>query len=277
MDKEKDSYKKVVIFISAIIVIFGVILGIIIINKKNTINIKDDDIAVEKGDNIFFGMGNIVNYFVSFNDKDILLDLLDKEYINENNITNENVIDYVKDGYTNVNFKVQNVEHIKLKTCNAYAVSGFLLENGMEDVNILDNDYKVLILLDYNNTTFSIYPNTTNAKEVLNNRKTFNIEKNKYNQIPASKIYTRYDLCQAYFNDFVFKSYYLSSDAYNLLDDDSKIIYKQEDLPNLFYGSASVKSCNYDDVENTYYIKSDNDKSLSIKVKSIMNYVVNID
>lgn len=281
-EKIEGNNNKVYIIIIILLVLFGIMLASVLMKEKND---SENKIDIEKSStrNVadyisFFSIQNIINKFIFSNNAEEVYSMLDEEYINEEGITQDNVIELAKKGLIGMNYKCQKVQENKANNRfkDVYITNGIIIENGLEDINIIDTDFKAIVLLDYDNLTFSIIPNTDNLKEALKNKKKVLIEKNKYNVLPSTGVKDYYDICLTYYNDFVFKINYLPDEAYNLLDSDSKEKVSKTDLYNL-YGFTSLNSCKYDSEGATYIATATNEKIIQFKEKSIMDYSVYLE
>ena len=282
-EKVEGNNNKVYYVLIVLIILFGIILGIFLIKEKHE---KENRINVEKNptrsvtDYIsFFAIQNIINkYLFSYNEEEIY-NMLDEDYIKNNDITVDNVIEKAKKGLVGMNYKCQKVleNNASNRYKDVYVTSGIIIENTMEDTNVIDKDFKAIVILDYDNLTFSIIPNTNDIKESLKDREKIIIEKNKYNAMPKTGVRDYYDICSTYYNDFVFKLNYMLDDGYKLLDTDSKDKYSKEELYKVYGGFTTLKSCKYDSESVIYVATGNNDKVIRFKETNVMDYSVYLE
>lgn len=285
-DREQSNTKPYVVMIIILVILtFSILIILLLTTSKD----KDENIKSKKDQNIsereeikekrkasFFAIQNMINTFVSYNSSESIYNLLYSDYIRENNITKENAFDMVRKNHYNLIFKTQSYSIIDMSDVNKniYIVNGILVENGMETMTILDEEYSVILLLDYENFTFNIIPDTDELPNYLSSKKTFTIEKNNLNSIPTTSAKSRYDYCELYYNDFVFKVNYLVDDAMEQLSEDDKKTLKTSDVEKMFVGSSAITECSYDSDIRVYTIIDSKKNNIRIKENSIMNYTV---
>ena len=284
-DREQSNTKPYVVMV----IILAVLTVVILILLSLTKNDKDENMESQESQKIsereerkekrkasFFALQNMANTFVSYNSSESIYSLLYSDYINDNGITNENAFDIVRKNHYNLIFKAQSYSNVDMSDINKniYIVNGILIENGMESMTILDENYSIILLLDYENFTFNVIPDTSKIPEYLSSKKTFTIEKNNLNSIPTTSVQSRYDYCELYYNDFVFKVNYLPEDAMEYLSDNDKRLLEQSDIEKMFVGSSAITECKYDSDIRVYTIIDSKENNIRIKENSIMDYTV---
>lgn len=117
--------------------------------------------------------------------------LLDKEYIEKNNITKDNVFDYVDKVEEKLSCTPLEMNYIESPTIERYGVHAML-----QDINNnYVKDIYLIVNLDFKNKTFSIEPLGDNYKdlsEVTLVKKEGNIEENDQNSYIEQKINNEY-------------------------------------------------------------------------------------
>ena len=279
----EQSNKKVYIFIIVILVAIAAVFIILFADskeeKENRIEVENVSTKLVDEYFSFYSMQSIVNKYLFTSNSEEVYYMLDEEYIKENNITKENALEIAKGNMKGMNFKCQKVYEngANNRFKDIYVVNGIVIENGLEDLTIVDKDFNVIVLLDYNNFTFSIYPNSKEVKEKLKDRKTLSIEKNSYNKMPQTGVKNSYDLCLTYYNDFVFKLNYLPDDAYELLDDSSKEKYSIEELLATYGILTTLKTCKQSSNGKMYIAMDSSEKVVQINEVTFMNYNVHLE
>lgn len=284
-DREQNNVKPYVVMIIVLVILTIAIVILLLLTSKDDDKNKESDsnipISERKEKEVkrkisFFALQNMTNMFVSYNSSESIYNLLYKDYINENGITTTNAFDMIRKNHYNLVFKAQNYTNVDMSDINKniYIVNGILLENGMETVKIIDKDYNLIVLLDYDNYTYSIIPEEKEVPGYLSSKQTFSIEKNNINSIPTTSNKSRYDYCELYYNDFVFKVNYLVDDAMDYLSDYDKRQLKTSDVEKMFVGSSVIDECYYDSDIRTYTITDSKNNNIRIKENSIMNYTV---
>ena len=219
---------KIIISIMLLILIIIIIIVALLLINRNTVNLQEDNpetIAfqdTEKVDNktLFFNINhNINNYFT---------------YAQENNanaiesISNNNVIE-LKHQYTSqINFISQDMYVIdKISNITVY-VYGVIRENNIQD------DYYLIINMDYNNNAFSVTPISKEEYDsAVNNqvneryKQDINIQKNLYNEIKEINV-TDFEVLKLYFEDYKFNAINNTEHAFEILDSE----YRQKKFNN---------------------------------------------
>ena len=209
---------KIIISIMLLILIIIIIIVALLLINRNTVNLQEDNpetIAfqdTEKVDNktLFFNINhNINNYFT---------------YVQENNanaiesISSNNVIE-LKHQYTSqINFISQDMYVIdKISNITVY-VYGVIRENNIQD------DYYLIINMDYNNNAFSVTPISKEEYDsAVNNqvneryKQDINIQKNLYNEIKEINV-TDFEVLKLYFEDYKFNAINNTEHAFEMID-----------------------------------------------------------
>lgn len=194
------------------------------------------------------------------NENDRILNVLSKEYINKNNITSENISDYVQKLDTNAFFIPLQMKYIKSRNVYKYAMSGYLTDF---DYNIIQN-VAYIVNFDMAGTetgddlAFSIepiYEEINNIDEIELGSVPTSIEKNDDNIVQYIVSNSEED-CSRYLD--YYKKLALSNpeEAYNKLD---------EEYRNLRFGSLEAYK---------QYIEENKE---DMKVMQISQYMVNTE
>lgn len=281
MDTEYNN-SRIYIVLIIIIVLFGIALGsVLIINRhknKDNVIINEKRISDTSEYNTFFTIQRIISNFITSSDNSEVYNMLDIDYITKNNVSEDNSISIAKNNIVNMEFKAQKVKRADVdnEKKNIYIAKGMIIKNELESTTIIEKDYSALVLIDYNNLTFSIYPNIDDLNSIKDRTKII-IDKNDNNSMPTGRSKTNYDICTSYYNDFIFKINYLLDDAYELLDSNSKEKYTKEELSNIYGGFTSLKSCKFDSENLIYVATGDNDKVIRFIETTVMNYNVHLE
>lgn len=130
----------------------------------------------------------------------------------------KNIIDIFAQYNTEAKFDVKTIYSID----KVYYATGFIYGR------IAENEYYLIINLDYDNKTFSIvHSNKQEYENAINNivdekyRKDIEIPKNKYNEI-VNKNITDFEILTVYFEDYKYKALNNPEIAFNLLDSEYK-------------------------------------------------------
>ena len=219
---------KIIISIMLLILIIIIIIVALLLINRNTVNLQEDNpetIAfqdTEKVDNktLFFNINHNINNYLT--------------YAQENNanaiesISNNNVIE-LKHQYTSqINFISQDMYVIdKISNITVY-VYGVIRENNIQD------DYYLIINMDYNNNAFSVTPISKEEYDsAVNNqvneryKQDINIQKNLYNEIKEINV-TDFEVLKLYFEDYKFNAINNTEHAFEILDSE----YRQKKFNN---------------------------------------------
>ena len=219
-----------VLIILLSIVIFIIIVAILYMNntgKKEYVQYistqGDKEIEGEKkiykldSKYTYFSIKNCIQkYFdnVSYNMSEILYNIIDKNYIQENKITEDNIFSIIKYD-NNKKYDISEIYYLEAKSQIPYFIKGILYNNkGQEDIFFT-------VILDVVNDTFSIEPCSEDEyNENINGKIEYEekeIEKNEYN-VFSSPILSDEDLARKYFYDYIENVVYYPTYAYKTLD-----------------------------------------------------------
>ena len=233
-----------------IILVIIVVLGILIYLNKNSSNndpelrkqeneyieVKNNPASIINGKkpqlvqyrNIYFTISTLVeNYIkcVSNNDKEEIYNILDKDYIKENKITEENVLEKIE--------KYSKIEKSKIK--DIYELSGSRYTTYYIEYNINDKDIYFAMNTDFTNKTFSIMPIKEQEYNKLLNTiiedkygEEKQIDINNFNKIIYENI-SEEQMAENLIQDYVTNALYYLEDSYNSLDEE----YRKKRFANI--------------------------------------------
>lgn len=278
--------KKYYIKTGLVILILLIIISALVIflatkdNYKRTNN-YDNLIPVEDYNTFFAITNNITNYIKATQDEetDQLYMLLDQKYIDKNRITKKNIHKKISPYKTDTTMKVENMKMYTRDDGNViYYATGLLYINEYLNQTTIDENYSIIVIVDYNNFTVSIYPVGDNPIDDINSIIDVNIIKNKYNGFRTAKYVTSENICALYLTDYIENLYNNISKAYNITDtsqsEDEFKSYINKNLNNI---NTAIKSCDYDDENKIYTIYDYNDNLFKFKETSVMNYRVSFE
>lgn len=304
---------KIIILIVSIIVIIVFLLGSIIYIRTNdnkdviTEDKKDDNLMETSNQDTVKSIDNnsqlliVKNYIQSFIerinlnnviyytggnkiDESIIskniYNLLSKDYITKNSITEKNALNYVYKIEEKLTFIPLKVNVLKGSNYTKYSVYGFTYNQKNEN----KGDMYFILNIDNSNLTYSIEPifNVNNINDIELNTEELTIEKNRYNTY-VKKEYTEEDICEQYMT--MYKALMLSNtnEAYKYLDNEYR---------NLKYGSLQEYKdfiiSNNDDINdfemkaysingNRYVCKDGKDNFYIFNVNKVLDYTVVLD
>lgn len=160
------------------IVIFGIIAIVLVVFQLFNHEKKDYDIEIVTSSSKFYTVSNCVDRYLSYlsgEDIENLLVLIDNSYKKKNNVTKENLFSKVDklDGIYRFEAKKMYQQEIN-DNITKYYVKGYLISEGLNDeITINKSQYYIIVLLDNSNSTYSIIPYDGDIfnKEEMNEKK----------------------------------------------------------------------------------------------------------
>ena len=303
--------KKIIAIVISIIIIITIVLIILLTMKKGSeqnengplegksdiITITDSH-SVEYADNRTnsFAVNRIVEEYINYivgERSNELVSIISNKYIQDENVTINNVINKVKDK------NIQYSENYKVIVNNMYVIKESInLESYLVDLTYCNLDanknyeIKLIVQIDIENLTFCIMPYKYIQKLGYDKLKLGDtctiehekIEKNQYNIYKMTPI-SKNSTAERYFNIFLENLKYDMQKSYELLDTQ----YKQNKFKNINeyiqyvqnnkLQENAIKSYNvytYDDY-NQYVCIDNQDRYYIFNEKGIMNFTVILD
>lgn len=151
---EKIIENKNYIYIGIISVL--VVVLILVINKTTKLDndTTSKNVVVNNPSN-FFTIENCVNKFINViykKETDNIMTLLNDEYINDHGVNKENVYNYIPKLNGKTTFQAKKI----YKDNTKYYVYGYLMEETIDSLNIMDNYYVIINISEKN--IFDITP-----------------------------------------------------------------------------------------------------------------------
>lgn len=158
MDKIDKNQKIMLILLGIGLIIVMIIKIVSFYNKKDTI---DNSIKIVTDQNKFFEVSSCIDKYITYSqndDYDNLINIISSEYIKENNISQDNIFNYIKKFDFNDVFSSRKMYYQQLdKSIYKYYVYGTYRQELMDSVGQSQN-YYFIVYLYTNNMTFSIEP-----------------------------------------------------------------------------------------------------------------------
>lgn len=225
---------------------------------------------------------NIDNFIVSTGNGRKLYALLDQNYKDIHRITTRNVTKKIPSYSKETSIKIEEMKQVVKNNYKkvVYLVKGKLIKSSYTSNEIIDDNYKIIVIVDYTNYTVSFYPISSKDSEIdsINRITDDEIKKNRYNSYLTSVNMTSENICALYLTDYIEKLYNNISKAYNITDtsqsEDEFKSYINKNLNNI---NTAIKSCDYDDENKIYTIYDYNDNLFKFKETSVMNYRVSFE
>lgn len=279
MFKRKDDIKTFIVV--ACICIVCIIIGIILSIKSNVEKLEHVNQY-----NVFFSNVNYLNNYISkiaSADNKAVYGLLNNKYIEENNITIDNVLEQVGDYSILSSFDATEMYYVQVKDDFIYYIKGNIYEDTYDDRNLVEENFSIIIITDVNNLSYSIYPvDDKNNEKIINSIKKINIENNKYNSIVESELINKEQICVIYLSDFIDNIYNNINSSYDSLSDTMKKIYPtSNDYKNYINNnfnliSSAADKCKLEELDDKrkYTVIDTNGNTYIFNEEYIMNYEV---
>ncbi len=277
------------------IIVLLIILAIIIaifyfFNKQETERVQSTEyLEIEELDDSssFFSISENINKiceYVNNNEPTRLINILDKEYIEQNNLTTTNIINHFQEDYQNTTFKSYDTYVISNKNLYKYYVHGYLYVNMFDEPSTITEEKYFILNYDIDNLSYSIEPIDKGIYSQALETKEFNFKEitpnndNKFTQLNLSS----YNLAVLYFNDFIQTIINNPEQAYDKLNtitiDDYFPGYDdfQEYINNNKEKIYNAKVEKYSKSGNSYRYIDNNGINYIINVSHGLNYSVQI-
>lgn len=301
-----------------VIIILIVLLNVVRVEEEQkTIKNENDipnreykrELVIESNKKRYYGIESIVNkYFVFLNEENqnlgdkitreqYICSILNDDYIQKNNITDENVLEYVrpfgkdKKAYINEMYVRETsdyfVEYVHVILYDREQLDYKNKYNFDYNFNKLDVFYRIDI--DSMNSTYDIQPITKQEFEerAIAEDVKITIQKNGYNSISFATNPTDSIMCMKYMDNYKDKIRYDIETAYNLLDKDYREKrfgtienYKSYVLENkdwLDVVAVDKYQLNYKDGYKEYVCIDRNGNYYIFKETAIMQYTLKLD
>lgn len=270
------------LFITFISLIFFGIIYLSAFTKKTDNYSK---LSIVKDYNIYFSIVENVNYYIdTLKEKDNtkLYSLLDNNYIKKFRINKNNILKKFDDIDKEAVFSGEKIYYLNNDNKYLFLVNGRLVNNETQDV--INNNYKVVMLIDYNKLLISFYP--LEKEKDIDYINSLKIEINQYNKLKTSKALTDKNMCKLYYETFI---KYVNSDInslYNISIDDIKSKYLIEEFvskvnnkyKNYKYNFYSCDvDYNKDNGNRVFNLIDNKNNNIYFYEEGVMNFKVKMD
>lgn len=274
---KKDDIKT---FITIIIICTLIVGLVLILNRKS----NSEKLEVVNDYNSFFTTTNYVNNFLSYSkDSSRLYDVIYSSYIDDNKITKDNIFDYIKSYQGDVSIKVIAMKYVKVKDNYIYYVKGKLYQSTFDSVEVIEDNFEVVVLVDINTSSYGIYPIDSNDyKDIINGIKRIKIDNNSNNVVKTSSSISKEQMCVVYLSDYIDKLNNDINSAYDVLSNSMKEKYVSLDNFRMYINNnlnritTDADKCSLENVKNKriYTVLDKNSNKYVFVETNIMNYKV---
>ena len=277
-----------IITVLCLIIIFGFIaILLVFITDNNNINETTEfsDLQLLDDNSLFFTVSFNINKiceYVNDEQSEHLYNILDKEYLNNNDITIYNIIDKFYDKYVTTSFSATEIYVISKGKNYKFYVKGNLKNEVMDEIAGIKEEDFFIFNYDIEESIFSIEPITEEtylSSTTLKNIEFNNLIKNEYNTIEFVNI-TDENLASMYFNDFISTVFSDTETIYNKFYDSTKKKYfnTYEDFlkyvdENIAY-FQNLKIDKYNVSDNTINYIDNYGNEYTFVINKIMNYKI---
>lgn len=227
--------------------------------------------------------GNFVEIVTEDDKMGFIIDLLSSEYISQNNITTQNLEQYVDTKEEQMLFVP-----VQMKKLVDENVSTFVTYGIVENLNYeLDSEVTLIVNVDFNNRTFSIEPTTQDYDEINSvSQDITSIEKNDNNQYSSTTINTE-NTVRDYINQYKrlvlvapelvyekFDETYRNQRFGSLENFENYITKNADEIKNIFLDEYLSNTYN----DYTQYVGRDEyDNTYIFNEKDILDYTIQLD
>ncbi len=278
---KKDDVKT---FVTIVVICLIIVVIFLLLNRKS----NSERLEPVNEYNTFFAVTNYVNNYLDYNssaDNSKLYDILYTKYINNKEITTNNIFDVVKKFPIDSNIKVSKMEYVKIKNDYIYYIEGKINQITYDGNEEIENNFRVLVLTEFDTLSYAVYPleQKDNYKKIIDNIKKITIESNSNNKMKDSSLITKEQVCVFYLSDYIDKMNNNIEEAYNILDEQSKKTYSLEEYEkyvkdNYKKITTSADKCllSNTDSKRIYTVVDKNKNKYVFNEKDIMNYTASV-
>ena len=276
---KRDDFKTFIVI--GVVCIICLVIGLIVSFKSNT-----DKLTNVTEYNVFFSNVNYINTYISMvanNNEKAVYNLLDNRYINENNITLNDVLNN-NHKYSDLSFfEADSMYYVDVKKDVIYYIKGSIYNVNHDGRELVDENFSILLINDISNNSYSLYPvNDDSYSKIINKIWNINIKKNEYNKFIKSEDIGIAQICSFYLSDFINNTFDGSYSSYNLLSDTMKKTYTSKESYEKFINnnfnliSSAADKCKLEELDDKrkYTVIDTNGNTYIFNEEYIMNYEV---
>ena len=290
---ENKAKKKILIIVGIIlasIACLTIILSSMINNDPgNTPNKNESmkkEITLLENEATFFNIEKSINdyYYLLTNSKNNdLYTILEKDYIIENNITIDNILEKIENKYSSTSYKAKEIYYNKDSVVTYYFINGYFIDTSMseDDFKYYENVNYLVIVSENNNYVIRPLSNNINIEEYAKSYSLDYIEINNNFKISSANISEKNKLT-IYINEFLNLLFLDTNKAYNMLDENTKNNYNNyndfKSKINDIYSKLSSVVFSYSVKKigniNEYDIIDNKQNKIKITEYNTMNYKI---
>lgn len=298
---ENKAQKKVLIIIGIILVIIAILAYILSLfidkddvsenpNNGTTINnpnsTQEDEVTTDftllENERVFFGLSDVLNHYfesIMVRDTNELMIMLDEEYINENNITTNNLYNYINHNYANAAYTPKEIYYNPNSDVTYYFIDGYVM-NYTVGATSFTSHVKFLVIVDESTNRYVLRPIETDDLEEYIETYDVKVRELTTGNALATRAITEEEKITTYLSEFMNFLISEPNEAYELLTDSKQREYGsvtnfESKIPSIYETLSSVVfsyASSTEEDRTVYSVKDNNQNSITIYEYGIMNY-----
>lgn len=241
------------------------------------------EISLLTNEEEYFKIQNTINdYYTKLvvKDNEGIYNILDENYILENNITKTNVTNIIYSDYETVNYTAKEIYYNKNSLVTYYFVNGYVFNQTiMEDDFSYEKNANYIVIVKNGSYIIKPLPSQIDIENYAKNYDIKDLEINSKTKLVETSINEKNKLV-TYIAEFMNLLILDSERAYNMLDEETKNKYLSFDdfysqrynIYNNFSTNIFAISKNEDEDNTVYSIKDSNQKTIKITEIRVMDY-----
>lgn len=301
----KDSKKYIIIIIVLILVVLSLLAVYISIKDRNdntNVNIgnsssnngnnndNDNDIIDKdkinqnkqllENEDLYFRIYLTLNDYyrnIHLGNKKEIYNVLEDGYKKDNNLTEDNVLNYIKADYSDSTYIIKEIYYNPNSRVTYYFTNGYLYNNSEDDESSYYDSVKFIVIIKNNHYVIKPLDNSVNYLNYVNNCVIEDININNSNILLNNTINEQNKLI-LYLNEFLNLLIYNPERAYNMLD--ANTLKKYTDYNNFYsernniFNKLSTNILSYNKSDNIYRIKDFKQNDIIITEERILDYKI---
>ncbi len=298
----KDSKKYIIIIIVLILVVLSLLAVYISIkdrndntnvnigNSSNNGNNNDNDIIDKdkinqnkqllENEDLYFRIYLTLNDYyhnIHLGNKKEIYNVLEDGYKKDNNLTEDNVLNYIKADYSDSTYIIKEIYYNPNSRVTYYFTNGYLYNNSEDDESSYYDSVKFIVIIKNNHYVIKPLDNSVNYLNYVNNCVIEDININNSNILLNNTINEQNKLI-LYLNEFLNLLIYNPERAYNMLD--ANTLKKYTDYNNFYsernniFNKLSTNILSYNKSDNIYRIKDFKQNDIVITEERILDYKI---
>ena len=299
---ENKAQRKVLIITGIILIIIAIlayVLSLFIDNENNetgnngtnntpptTSNVDEvtTDFTLLENESVFFGLSDIINHYldsIMVRDTDELMTMLDEEYINEFNITTNNLYNYINHNYANAAYTPKEIYYNPNSDVTYYFIDGYVM-NYTVSATSFTSHVKFLVIVDESTNRYVLRPIEADNLEDYIDSYNIKVRELTTGNALATRTISEEEKITTYLSEFMNFLISEPNEAYELLTDSKKREFGSatnfvSQVPDIYEAlSSTVYSYAMSEEEDrtVYSVKDNNQNSITIYEYGIMNYQI---